>query len=61
MSDNQKMRKDLEDLLLTNLVNSKGSLLENNELIETLNETKKKSKIIEDSIKEGAKTRAILE
>jgi hypothetical protein len=50
MSENQTKRKKCEDLLLTNLVNSQGSLLENDSLITTLKETKTQSKFIEDSI-----------
>ena len=61
MSENKKTRKYLEDTLLNNLVNSKTSLLENDELIATLAETKAKSKIIERSITEGTETRIILE
>lgn len=61
MSENQKNRKKLEDDLLTNLVNAKGSLLENDELIKTLDETKKKSKIIEHSIEKGKETKVVLE
>lgn len=61
MSENKKVRKQLEDALLNNLVNSKTSLLENDELIATLAETKSKSKIIEKSIAEGTETRVILE
>jgi hypothetical protein len=61
MSENKKTRKLLEDTLLNNLVNSKTSLLENDELIATLAETKAKSIIIEKSIKEGTETRVVLE
>ncbi len=61
MSENKKTRKLLEDALLNNLVNSKTSLLENDELIATLAETKAKSIIIEKSIKEGSETRIVLE
>ncbi len=61
MSENKKTWKFLEDTLLNNLVNSKTSLLENDELIATLAETKAKSKIIEKSITEGTETRIILE
>lgn len=46
---------------MNNLVNSKTSLLENDELIATLAETKAKSKIIEKSITEGTETWIILE
>mgnify|MGYP000563153948 CR=1 FL=1 len=61
MSENKKTRKQLEDALLTNLVTSKTSLLDNDELIATLAETKSKSIIIEKSIKEGTETRKVLE
>ena len=36
----------MEDDLLNTLVNAKGSLLDNEDLIKTLDETKKKSKLI---------------
>ena len=61
MSENKKTRKLLEDALLNNLVNSQTSLLENDELIATLAETKAKSIIIERSIAEGTETRVVLE
>ena len=61
MSDNKKNRELLEKALLTNLVTAKGSLLENDDLIATLEETKNKSKIIEESIIEGVKTSELLE
>ena len=61
MSENKKTWKILEDALLNNLVNSKTSLLENDELIATLAETKAKSIVIEKSIKEGTETWKILE
>lgn len=43
MSDNKKKLKEAEDLLLQSLSESKGDLLENEELIKTLENTKEKS------------------
>ena len=61
MSENKQTRKRLEDDLLNNLVNAEGSLLDNDDLVKTLEETKQKSKVIEQSIIQGAETRQILE
>jgi dynein heavy chain len=45
--------KEAEDDLLQSLSNSKGSLLDNTELIETLEKTKNKSREIAEAIAEG--------
>ena len=41
--DNKRLLKDLEDSLLRELATSKGNMLDNTELIETLEETKTKA------------------
>jgi len=61
MSDNKKILQELEDKLLSDLNNTKGSLLDNEELIATLDETKKKTIIINEAIVAGEKTREIIE
>jgi dynein heavy chain len=43
MSVNKKLLKDLEDALLRELANSTGNMLDNVELISTLDETKSKA------------------
>jgi dynein heavy chain len=43
MSDNRKKLKDAEDDLLQRLAEAQGSLLDNEELIFTLEQTKEKS------------------
>jgi dynein heavy chain, axonemal len=43
MSVNKKLLKDLEDALLRELANSTGNMLDNVELISTLEETKSKA------------------
>lgn len=53
MSDNRKLLKDAEDDLLFRLANAQGSLLDNDELIFTLEQTKEKSIKIFEAIKEG--------
>lgn len=53
MSDNRKKLKDAEDDLLKKLAEASGSLLDNDELIATLEETKTKSIEIAEAIKEG--------
>lgn len=61
MSENKKTREGLEHQLLSNLVNAKGSLLDNGELINTLEETQQKSKVIEQALIEGKETKIVLE
>jgi len=45
MSDNRQVIKSLEDTLLRELAASKGSILDNDELIATLNNAKAKSSL----------------
>ena len=46
MSENRSVLSELEDALLRGLAESSGSLLENDELIATLENTKRKSDFI---------------
>eukprot|EP00929_Paragymnodinium_shiwhaense_P077084 TRINITY_DN3967_c0_g3_i3.p1 TRINITY_DN3967_c0_g3~~TRINITY_DN3967_c0_g3_i3.p1 ORF type:complete len:4541 (+),score=1544.66 TRINITY_DN3967_c0_g3_i3:127-13749(+) len=56
MSDNRKEIKNLEDTLLKELAASKGSILDNDELIATLNDAKVKSTEIAASLDTARKT-----
>ncbi len=56
MSDNKIKLKQLEDELLNRLSDAQGSLLDNDELIQTLEQTKTKSIEIEEAIKIGEVT-----
>jgi len=56
MSDNRQVIKSLEDTLLRELAASKGSILDNDELIQTLNNAKAKSIEIGESLDSAAKT-----
>ena len=53
MSSNRKKLKEAEDDLLKRLAEAEGSLLDNDELIQTLEETKNKSVEIAEAIKIG--------
>jgi dynein heavy chain len=53
MSSNRKKLKEAEDDLLKRLAEAEGSLLDNDELIQTLEETKNKSIEIAEAIKIG--------
>ena len=55
-SDNKKLLKELEDSLLRELAQSTGNMLDNVELIETLEETKSKAIEVAEKLKLGAKT-----
>ncbi|XP_076108254.1 dynein axonemal heavy chain 10-like isoform X2 [Mytilus galloprovincialis] len=55
-SDNKKLLKDLEDALLRELAQSQGNMLDNSELIQTLEETKTKATEVSEKLKLGAKT-----
>ncbi|XP_021370512.1 dynein heavy chain 10, axonemal-like isoform X1 [Mizuhopecten yessoensis] len=55
-SVNKKLLKDLEDALLRELAQSTGNMLDNVELIETLEETKTKATEVSEKLKLGAKT-----
>ncbi len=48
--------KDLEDSLLRELATSQGNMLDNMELVETLEETKSKATEVGEKLKLGAKT-----
>lgn len=61
MSDNKKVLQELEDKLLKDLAETKGSLLDNEDLIATLDETKQKTLFINDALIEGEKTRELIE
>ena len=52
---------ELEKVLLEELATSSGNILENNSLIESLNQTKEKSKIIEKSLKESSELQESLD
>ena len=52
---------NLEDDLLDQLANSSGNILENKDLLDSLNETKTKSAVIETSLKESAALQKSLE
>jgi dynein heavy chain len=56
MSENKQVIKQLEDTLLRELAAAKGSILENEELINTLNSAKTKSNEINASLDIAAKT-----
>jgi dynein heavy chain, axonemal len=61
MSDNRQVLKTLEDTLLRELANSKGSILDNEELINTLNTAKTTSVQIADSLEKAAVTATEIE
>ena len=61
MSENKKLLADLENSLLESLGQSETNLLDNIELIETLDQTKKKSIFIDKALKEGSATRLLIE
>merc|ERR1719331_796519 len=58
MSENQQVLKGLEDTLLRELAASKGSILDNEDLINTLNTAKSKSIEVTESLAQAAKTSA---
>ncbi|CAH8587314.1 unnamed protein product [Heterobilharzia americana] len=55
-SQNKKLLKDLEDSLLRELATSTGNMLDNVELVDTLEETKLKAKEVTEKLELGAKT-----
>ena len=55
-STNRKLLKDLEDSLLRELAQSTGNMLDNVELINTLDETKTKASEVAEKLKLAAKT-----
>jgi dynein heavy chain len=60
-SENRKIQKELEDLLLFRLAENKGSLLDNDELIQTLKDAKTKSIEIKEALEQGEITKEELE
>jgi hypothetical protein len=56
MSENRQTLKMLEDTLLRELANSKGSILDNEDLINTLRNTKVKAVEIAKALEDGKKT-----
>jgi dynein heavy chain, axonemal len=61
MSENQTKRKELEESLLKELTSAKGDILENIELVATLEETKTKSVEITAAIENAKITKAEIE
>ncbi|KAH8871924.1 Dynein heavy chain 10, axonemal [Schistosoma japonicum] len=55
-SQNKKLLKDLEDSLLRELATSTGNMLDNVELVDTLEETKLKANEVSEKLELGAKT-----
>ncbi|ESO91629.1 hypothetical protein LOTGIDRAFT_122204, partial [Lottia gigantea] len=55
-SVNKRLLKDLEDSLLRELATSQGNMLDNVELVETLEETKTKASEVSIKLKQGAET-----
>ncbi|BFZ18669.1 hypothetical protein BsWGS_21707 [Bradybaena similaris] len=55
-SVNKKLLKDLEDSLLRELAQSQGNMLDNVELVDTLEETKTKATEVTEKLKLGEKT-----
>ncbi|XP_076452214.1 dynein axonemal heavy chain 10-like [Babylonia areolata] len=60
-SDNKKLLKDLEDSLLRELATSQGNMLDNVELVDTLEETKTKASEVSEKLRLGAKTAVDIE
>ncbi|KAM7539583.1 hypothetical protein Aperf_G00000039574 [Anoplocephala perfoliata] len=61
ISENRKILKDLEDSLLLNLTLSTGNILDNEELIATVDETKHKATDTEEKLSLAANTAAEVE
>eukprot|EP00118_Oscarella_pearsei_P005341 m.24505 g.24505 ORF g.24505 m.24505 type:complete len:2538 (+) comp28630_c0_seq1:2-7615(+) len=57
-SENKKLLKDLEDTLLRELATSTGNMLDNTELIRTLEETKSKATEVFEKLRQSAQTAA---
>ncbi|XP_064612357.1 LOW QUALITY PROTEIN: dynein axonemal heavy chain 10-like [Liolophura sinensis] len=55
-SENKKLLKDLEDSLLRELAQTQGNMLDNVELVQTLEDTKTKATEVAEKLKLGAKT-----
>ena len=50
ISDNKRLLKDLEDALLRELATSTGNMLDNEELVQTLEETKVKASEVQRTL-----------
>jgi len=61
MSKNRSILSDLEEKLLHGLANATGSLLDNDELIAVLEDTKTKSTLIAETITKGEETELVIE
>ena len=57
-SDNKKLLKDLEDTLLRELATSTGNMLDNTELVQTLEDTKSKATEVFEKLRQSAVTAA---
>ena len=60
-SQNKKLLKDLEDALLRELATSTGNMLDNVELVQTLEETKTKATEVMEKLTEAVRTSADIE
>ena len=60
-SDNKKLLKDLEDTLLRELATSTGNMLDNTELVQTLEDTKSKATEVFAKLRQSAVTAADIE
>jgi dynein heavy chain len=60
-SENKRILKDLEDTLLRELATSTGNMLDNAELVQTLDETKSKASEVFVKIKQAEKTKKEIE
>ena len=58
---NKRLLKDLEDSLLRELATSTGNMLDNVELVQTLEDTKAKAGEVAEKLKLGEKTAAEIE
>jgi len=61
MSKNRSILSELEEKLLHGLANATGSLLDNDELIAVLEDTKTKSTLIAETITKGEETEKVIE
>jgi dynein heavy chain len=59
-AENRRAQEDIENTILTLLKNSKGNILEDETLIDTLAQSKVMSNNIERKVKEAAKTQAVI-
>jgi len=59
-SNNKKLLKDLEDALLRELATSTGNMLDNVDLIQTLEDTKTKASEVSQLTRSSLKCRAVI-